>query len=107
MLLPSLLSFAVRPFSPSLSLSSVLFLQSVELNLNDTLTEIPLSDLILFVSPFQRAGDMSGSCCAVSETGTGESSVVEYLKTPIPTKQFPRGALAYLRFIITDNSLTH
>lgn len=85
------------PFSP----------QSVELNLNDTLTEKKsLSGLILLVSPFQRAGDMAGEFeWSVRNRNGRESSLVEYLKTSHPSYVFPKGALAYLRSIISAKNL--
>lgn len=83
------------PCSHSLSLSlyspllprSPLFPQSVELNLNDTLAENnSLSDLILLVSPFQRAWDMVGEFeWSVRDRDGRESSLVEYLKTTHPS----------------------
>lgn len=110
---PTPLPFAVPPHSHSpLLLRSPLFPQSVELNLNDTLTgkkrkkkkKKSLSDLILLVSPFQRAGDMAGEFqWSVRDRDGRESSLVEYLKTTHPSYAFPKGALAYLRSIISTN----
>lgn len=82
-----LLEYLPCSHSLPLSLYSPLLLrsplsQSVELNLNDTLTEKKsLSDLILLVSPFQRAGDMAGEFqWSVRDRDGRESSLVEYLK---------------------------
>lgn len=78
---PTLFPFAVPPHSTLLFSRGAPF-QSVELNLNDTLTEKnSLSDLILLVSPFQRAGDMAGEFqWSVRDRDGRESSLVEYLK---------------------------
>lgn len=64
-----------------------------------------LSDLILLVSPFQRAGDIAGEFqWSVRDRDGRESSLVEYLKTTHPSYAFPKGALAYLRSIISANT---
>lgn len=95
-----------QPCSHSLS-SSLLrspLLRSAELNLNDTLVggKESLSDLIVLVSPFRKScRNGRGVSWSVRDRDGRESSLVEYLKTTHPSYVFPKGALAYLRSIIS------
>lgn len=101
---PSLLE--PQPCSHSLSsgLQRSPLSRSAELNLNDTLVggKESLSDLILLVSPFWKScRNDRGVWWSVRDRDGRESSLVEYLKTTHPSYVFPKGALAYLRSILS------